>query len=365
MWGKEKRKRLSKSAAKGLTTLIFIVLAAQIIYFIHGKFFRGRKISEQTWAVEVDSLERSGLTTHRSDEFIGTNTRSTPVYFEFDPNTVTKDELITLGLSTRQAQSVLNYREKGGRFRQKSDFSKIYVISDSLYRLLEPYVVISHDNLVENKSATPPVSNESPDGVGSGQSARKSSSNNVPGKIVDVESVQDGRDAQNARNNGGNRNDRNNADNLNNRNSQNGRSDQSNREINRGGKIELNSADSLTLITLYGIGPYYASKILQYRKQLGSLNAPEQLMEIRGIDLERFEGLYDRIYIDSTTIKPLDIYEMSQQELASHPYIGSYAARGIIRLREIVPKEEFDPEMLVNNNILSRERFEKLKRYLF
>ena len=339
MWGKEKKKRLSKSAAKGLTTLIFIVLAAQVIYFIHGKFFRGRKISEQTWAVEVDSLERSGLTTHRSDEFIGSNTRSTPVYFEFDPNTVTKDELVTLGLSARQAQSVLNYREKGGRFRQKSDFSKIYVISDSLYRLLEPYVVISQSSPLKYERESSRMLTEGPNGV-------------KPDADTNTDTVKAGDVKKGAFN----------------------EHQSAERRIqskpksplgNVSEKIELNSADSLTLITLYGIGPYYASKILQYRKQWGSFNAPEQLMEIKGIDLGRFEGSYDRVYVDSATIKPLDIYEMSQQELASHPYIGSYAARGIIRLREIVPKEEFNPDMLVTNNILSRERFERLKRYLF
>ena len=62
--------------------------------------------------------------------------------FRFNPNTVTEDDLFRLGFSPKQAQSIINYRQKGGRFRRKSDFAKSYVVSDSIYRRLEPYIDI-------------------------------------------------------------------------------------------------------------------------------------------------------------------------------------------------------------------------------
>lgn len=62
--------------------------------------------------------------------------------FRFDPNTATEDELCRLGFSPKQAQSIINYRQKGGRFRRKSDFADSYVVSDSIYRRLEPYIDI-------------------------------------------------------------------------------------------------------------------------------------------------------------------------------------------------------------------------------
>ena len=62
--------------------------------------------------------------------------------FRFDPNTVTEDELCRLGFSPKQARSIINYRRKGGHFRRKSDFAKSYVVSDSIYRRLEPYIDI-------------------------------------------------------------------------------------------------------------------------------------------------------------------------------------------------------------------------------
>ena len=36
----------------------------------------------------------------------------------------------------------MNYRAKGGKFRRKSDFAKSYVVSDSIFRRLEPYIDI-------------------------------------------------------------------------------------------------------------------------------------------------------------------------------------------------------------------------------
>lgn len=62
--------------------------------------------------------------------------------FRFDPNTVTVEEMVRLGFSRAQAQSIDKYRQKGGRFRRKGDFAKSYVVSDSLYSRLEEYIDI-------------------------------------------------------------------------------------------------------------------------------------------------------------------------------------------------------------------------------
>ncbi len=62
--------------------------------------------------------------------------------FRFNPNTVTLEELCRLGFTEKQAQSILNYREKGGKFRRKSDFAKSYVVADSVFKRLEPFIDI-------------------------------------------------------------------------------------------------------------------------------------------------------------------------------------------------------------------------------
>ena len=62
--------------------------------------------------------------------------------FRFNPNEATHEELCRLGFSPKQASSIINYRQKGGRFRRKGDFARSFVVSDSIYRRLEPYIDI-------------------------------------------------------------------------------------------------------------------------------------------------------------------------------------------------------------------------------
>ncbi|MBO4466066.1 MAG: helix-hairpin-helix domain-containing protein [Bacteroidales bacterium] len=62
--------------------------------------------------------------------------------FRFNPNTASLEDLQRLGFSPKQAQSIVNYREKGGKFRRKEDFAKSYVVADSVYRRLEPFIDI-------------------------------------------------------------------------------------------------------------------------------------------------------------------------------------------------------------------------------
>ncbi|MCP4437562.1 MAG: helix-hairpin-helix domain-containing protein, partial [Aureispira sp.] len=60
--------------------------------------------------------------------------------FPFNPNTASKEDFVTLGLSGKTAKSILNYRSKGGQFRKVEDFKKIYTLSDTDYQRLRPYI---------------------------------------------------------------------------------------------------------------------------------------------------------------------------------------------------------------------------------
>ena len=62
--------------------------------------------------------------------------------FRFNPNTVSVEDLQRLGFSQKQAQSIENYRNKGGRFRRPEDFAKSFVVADSVYRRLEKFIDI-------------------------------------------------------------------------------------------------------------------------------------------------------------------------------------------------------------------------------
>ena len=83
---------------------------------------------------------------YRIDQNTGERTRpakrKTVENFMFNPNTASHDDFQRLGFSEKQASALVNYRNKGGIFRRKSDFAKSFVVADSVYRRLEPYIDI-------------------------------------------------------------------------------------------------------------------------------------------------------------------------------------------------------------------------------
>lgn len=188
--------------------------------------------------------------------------------FPFDPNTVSLTDLKRLGFSEKQAQSIINYREKGGRFRRASDFAKSYVVADSVFKRLEPFIMIP--------------------------------------------------------------------------------------------KVDLNAADSTAFDTLPGIGPYFAAKMVSYRDELHGFSYPEQLMDIYNFDEEKFNGLKDLITVGESV--PYPLWSLSEEELKKHPYIGKYAAHGVVVYRDNNPREALTVEGLAEAGILKPEMAVKLAR---
>ena len=278
---KKTTEKISKSAASGAVALIFLILGFQLAIFVM------KVVERPAPAVEEDSAASVGYAADSSSEGvpqqvdIPPETRK-PVQdsrpprkvesFPFDPNTVTQEDLVRLGLSERQAESILNYREKGGRFRAKEDFRKMYVVSDTLYERLEPFI-------------------------------------DIP-------------------------------------------------------RLELNSADSAALVSLRGIGPWYAHKILEYRESLGGFYSVEQLLEVYGMDEERLAPLKPQVRVDVSLVRPLRIWELGEEQLAAHPYVGRAAARSIARFRRVCDTSAWTLEHLVQENAIDSISARRLKPYI-
>ena len=128
--------------------------------------------------------------------------------------------------------------------------------------------------------------------------------------------------------------------------------------------VELNSADSAALDALPGIGPWYAKQILSYRERLGTYADVSQLLDIRGFDTARLNRLYGYVFIDPASVRGLDLRTMSVDSMASHPYIGPYAAKGIDRFRRTVPDSVFSLQAIVENGILSGMQARRLSLYM-
>lgn len=127
-------------------------------------------------------------------------------------------------------------------------------------------------------------------------------------------------------------------------------------------RVELNTADKEQLVGLRGIADYYAQRILDYREKLGGFARIEQLMEIQGIDAERFALFYQKIWTDPALLRKLNLSRATEAELAAHPYIGKYGARSILRWRTH-NGGQCRVQDLLEQGLLEAGRAEKLRPY--
>lgn len=57
------------------------------------------------------------------------------------------------------------------------------------------------------------------------------------------------------------------------------------------GTININTASEEQLQRLPGVGPSYAARIVQFRKENGAFTSPDQLMDVSGIGAKKFEKM--------------------------------------------------------------------------
>lgn len=127
-------------------------------------------------------------------------------------------------------------------------------------------------------------------------------------------------------------------------------------------RIDLNSADSAQFETLPGIGAYFASRMVEYRKKLGGYSYPEQLMDIYHFDREKYDALEDLVEI-ATPPRPFALWTLPLDSLKAHPYIRTYtAAKAIILFRENNPASALTVSNLAEAGIIDRESASRLER---
>lgn len=127
--------------------------------------------------------------------------------------------------------------------------------------------------------------------------------------------------------------------------------------------IELNGADTLDLQDLYGIGPYFARGIVKYRNLLGGYVRKEQLLEVYGMNEDRYQSIAQHITIDTANIRKININTADYATLRRHPYIDAYQAKAIIKLRTTGVRFS-TPTDLLKVSIIEPETVNKLTPYI-
>ncbi len=98
--------------------------------------------------------------------------------------------------------------------------------------------------------------------------------------------------------------------------------------------IELNQADSLDLISVKGIGSFYAKQILKYRNELGGFYSFSQFSEIWGLEKLDVEKIKLLTTIDTLLISNININTATIEKLRNHPYLNYKQAKMIVNYRE-------------------------------
>ena len=97
--------------------------------------------------------------------------------------------------------------------------------------------------------------------------------------------------------------------------------------------VELNSADTVLLMQVKGIGRGYAKGIVRFRQTTGGFVSVDQLSEVYGMRPENLEKIRPFCVVNQSLVKKIKVNIASVERLKSHPYLNFYKAKAIFELR--------------------------------
>lgn len=136
---------LSRGERIGLLILVGLIILVTVF-----PFFEIKTTQETTNFDSFDSLVNE-LNKNSKKEKFEQSAKSETVRFEFNPNTIEEAGLIELGFTSYLAKRIVNFRSKGGSFKNADDLYKIYGIDSGLVTELKPFISIPSVNREENK----------------------------------------------------------------------------------------------------------------------------------------------------------------------------------------------------------------------
>lgn len=132
---------ISPREFRGMVVFVIILLLVYVSPYIYERIMaQPLKITIETVAPKIAEIESFD---EKRDNFYSEDT--SPIkgeLFEFNPNNLSAENWMKLGLTEKQALSIKKYEAKGGQFRTLADVKKMYSITDEMYNRLEPYIKI-------------------------------------------------------------------------------------------------------------------------------------------------------------------------------------------------------------------------------
>ena len=356
-----------------LSIILIIFTANQTMHF----FFKDKEYDYTKFDQEVNQFLAS-LNPIEEDEHLNRLDKyiiaryDTLDLFMFNPNNTSSEQWKKLGMTEKQISTITNYTSKGGTFRVKDDFRKIYGIRTKQFQILKPYINLpnSSSNSYNNSNNynNKPDNNFTPDslfefnpntaseaqwkmlGMSDKQTATIKNYLSKGGKFYkkeDLSKIYGVSQEQyntlepyiiidNKKNNS---------------------------EPEKKLSIELNSATKEELTQISGIGDIYAERIIKYRDMLGGYETKEQLKEVDGLEEETYEKIKDQVFVNTNKITKIRLNFTNLYDLKRHPYIEEQTAKAIINYRN--KNGAFtNLNQLIDKKIITQEIFNKIKNYI-
>jgi len=193
-----------------------------------------------------------------------------PAEQSLNPNTVDSFTLKRLAVPVRIVRRWYKFRAAGATFVRRTDISKLYGLPDTTYSRIAPYFLDDDQLAAELPGNAPAVV--------------QTSSDNPAAQASEP--------------------------------------------------LEVNRASEEELLAIRGIGPYYATRILEEREALGGFLSLDQLASTRGFREGAFDGLRDKLAVDPSAVTLLLINSADAPRLAKHPYIDWDDAKVLVAYRD-------------------------------
>lgn len=124
--------------------------------------------------------------------------------------------------------------------------------------------------------------------------------------------------------------------------------------------LELNQADSLALIRIKGIGPYYARRILTYRERLGGFHTVNQLKELN-MTYFNVDSSAHLLTVNPALIRKKNLEVLTFKEILKHPYLEYEDVVLIFQARKKYGAVTYDT--LRKHRVLPFHKLKKIKPY--
>lgn len=294
-----------------LAILIIVVLASQAYYI----WYKPPVKDPSEFSALMDSLKQLASAEEESERSAD---KTTSEMFLFDPNALSDSGYIALGFSEKEIKTLRNYQKAGAEFHVKTDFRKLFFVDEDRYNDLEPFI-----DLPENypEKATEQKSDYYKTEYAPKDHSRKRDTI----KWSDTTFVE-------------------------------------NYEY-KPYTCDLNLADTTELKKLPYIGSFYAREIIRYRDELGGYHSLAQLLELYKMTPETIDKFAEKVTIDNTKIKKINVNSATAQELSAHPYVNFALANKIVSKRE-TEKSFKNLDQLCATGLVNAELCLKLAPYL-